>query len=93
LFAFVILGYPYPKLLAQNSAPSEAPSAPASGRERLSLDRGWLFHEGDIPFPVISGHQKSYDNAKAGIAWGAAAPNFDDSFWNLVNLPHDWAVE
>jgi len=62
-------------------------------RERLSLDRGWLFHEGDIPFPVISGHQASYDNAKAGSSSGAASPEFDDSSWKEVNLPHDWAVE
>jgi beta-galactosidase len=68
-----------------------APSAPP--RERLSLDRGWLFHEGDIPFPVIAGQQASYNNAKAGVAWGAAAPDYDDSAWKPVDLPHDWAVE
>ena len=62
-------------------------------RERLSLDRGWLFHEGDIAFPVITGHQPSYDNAKAGSSSGAASPEFDDSSWKQVNLPHDWAVE
>lgn len=62
------------------------------GRERLSLDRGWLFHEGDIPFPVITGHQPSYDNAKAGSSSGAASPGYDDSSWRQVNLPHDWAV-
>jgi len=64
-----------------------------SGRERLSLDRGWLFHEGDIPFPVVTGHQPSYDNAKAGSSSGAASADYDDSSWKLVNLPHDWAVE
>ena len=64
-----------------------------TARERLSLDRGWLFHEGDIPFPVIKGHQPSYDNAKAGRSSGAASPEFDDSSWKQVNLPHDWAVE
>jgi beta-galactosidase len=64
-----------------------------SGRERLSLDRGWLFHEGDIPFPVITGHQPSYDNAKAGSSSGAASADYDDSSWKQVNLPHDWAVE
>ena len=67
--------------------------SPAPVRERLSLDRGWLFHEGDIPFPVITGHQPSYDNAKAGSSSGAASPEFDDSAWRQVNLPHDWAVE
>ncbi len=76
-------------LLAQN--PSLAISS--SAREQLSLDRGWLFHEGDIPFPVISGHRQSYNNAKAGTSWGAAAPDFDDSSWKQVDLPHDWAVD
>jgi beta-galactosidase len=61
--------------------------------ERLSLDRGWLFHEGDIPFPVVTGHQPSYDNAKAGSSSGAASPEYDDSSWKQVDLPHDWAVE
>jgi hypothetical protein len=72
-------------------AGAETPAAPV--RKRLSLDRGWRFQEGDIPFPVIKGHQPSYNNAKAGQAWGAAAPNFDDSAWKTVDLPHDWAVE
>jgi beta-galactosidase len=80
-------------VLAQSSAPSTPPPTAASGRERLSLDRGWWFYEGDIPFPVISGHQQSYNNAKSGVAWGAAAPGFDDSSWKQVDLPHDWAVE
>jgi len=79
-------------MLAQNSATSTATPAASSGRERLSLDRGWLFHEGDIPFPVITGHQQSYNNAKAGSSWGAASPSFDDSVWRQVDLPHDWAV-
>lgn len=69
------------------------PAAAAPGTERLSLDRGWRFHEGDIPFPVIIGHENSYHSAKAGKAWGAAAPDFDDSSWRLLDLPHDWAVE
>ena len=68
-------------------------ASPAPLREKLSLDRGWLFHDGDIPFPVINGHNQSYSNAKAGTAWGAAAPVFDDSTWKAVTLPHDWAVE
>ncbi|MEN9840448.1 MAG: beta-galactosidase, putative, bgl2C, partial [Verrucomicrobiota bacterium] len=33
------------------------------------------------------------NNAKAGKAWGAAAPEFDDSGWRRLNLPHDWVVE
>lgn len=62
-------------------------------REQLSLNQGWRFYQGDIPFPEIKGHGMSYGNAKAGKSWGAAAPEFDDTDWRLLNLPHDWAVE
>lgn len=62
-------------------------------RERLSLDRGWCFHLGDVPFPEIQGHDNTYSNAKAGKAWGAAAPEYDDSGWRQLDLPHDWVVE
>jgi beta-galactosidase len=72
--------------------PAAAEPAPAP-RETLSLDRGWRFHLGDIPFPVVTGHEASYSNAKAGKAWGAAAPDYDDSDWRELDLPHDWAVE
>ena len=72
---------------------AQSAPAPASLRERLSFDKGWLFHEGDVPFPPVIGHQMSYNNAKSGTAWGAASPTFDDTSWKTVNLPHDWAVE
>ncbi|MEA1648653.1 beta-galactosidase GalA [Nitrospirillum sp. BR 11164] len=63
---------------------------PASSREVLAVDQGWRFFEGDIPFPEILSQDDSYDNAKAGKAWGAAAPSFDDSDWADVRLPHDF---
>jgi beta-galactosidase len=80
---------------ASRSSVARNSTSPAAGssRETLSLDRGWLFHEGDIPFPIISGHQMSYSNAKSGTSWGAAGTNYDDSSWQQVDLPHDWAVE
>lgn len=74
-------------------ARAEVDSAPAASRERLTLDRGWLFHRGDIPFPEIQGMSATYESAKAGKAWGAAAPDADDSDWRAVDLPHDWAIE
>ena len=61
--------------------------------EKLLLDNGWRFNLGDIPFPIIKGQGMSYQSAKAGKAWGAADPEFDDTQWRLLNLPHDWAVE
>src|SRR5947209_321780 len=68
-------------------------SAQTTERERLSLDKGWLFHQGDIPFPVIRGHGQTYATSKAGSATGAAASNYDDKNWRSLNLPHDWSVE
>lgn len=71
-----------------------APAVSAENvREVLSLDKGWRFHKGDIPFPEIKGHSISYNNAKAGQAWGAASATYDDSSWRIVDLPHDWAIE
>ncbi|XHS77386.1 beta-galactosidase GalA [Burkholderiaceae bacterium UC74_6] len=69
------------------------PPAQAAGRERLSLDSGWLFHRGEVAIPVVKGHGMSYHNGKANGAWGAAAADFDDSAWRRLDLPHDWAVE
>ncbi len=69
------------------------PPYPKEEPGRLSLDRGWRFHLGDIPMPEITGHQASYENAKAGASHGAAAISFDDSDWREVDVPHDWAIE
>jgi beta-galactosidase len=61
--------------------------------QHLSLDKGWKFYLGDIPMPVIKSHTESYASAKAGKAWGAAAPEYNDNNWRKVTLPHDWAIE
>ena len=66
---------------------------PRSSASRFSLDEGWLFHFGDIPFVPLLGHGASYMASKAGIAPGAAAVDYDDSQWLSLNLPHDWAIE
>ena len=65
-------------------------TVPAS---KCSLDKGWRFHLGDIPFPIIKGEEMTYHSAKAGKAWGAAAPEFEDTKWRTLTVPHDWAVE
>ena len=77
----------------KSKAYSIKPVSDKDNHERLSMDRGWRFNPGDIPFPEIKGHEISYSNAKAGKAWGAAAPEYNDTKWRIVNLPHDWAVE
>jgi hypothetical protein len=58
--------------------PNNRSATRQSFHERLSLDPSWLFHAGDVPMPELRGHYASYMNAKAGTAWGAAAPDFDD---------------
>jgi beta-galactosidase len=68
-------------------------AADDAGRERLSLDQGWRFHLGDIPVPALKTQSESYQSAKAGKAWGAAAPEYNDADWRRLDLPHDWAVE
>ncbi len=67
--------------------------AAATGREVLSLNKGWRFHDGDIAMPKPMTHEDSYMNAKAGKTWGAAAPEYDDSKWASVRLPHDFVLE
>ena len=62
-------------------------------REQLSLDQGWRFHLGDIPMSVLKTHDDTYHSAKAGKAWGAAAPEYNAADWRQLDLPHDWAVE
>ena len=72
-------------------APMLSAIGDATPRGRLSLNKGWLFHQGDIPFPEVTGHTMTYQSAKAGAALGAAAQAFDDTGWSEVDLPHDWA--
>jgi len=76
-------------LLPAGQARAATP-VPAGPRQDLRLDAGWRFFEGDIPFPEILSQDDSYDNAKAGKAWAAAAPSFDDSEWPPVTVPHDF---
>ena len=90
--AFLLLAACVSAHAATTSNTSTKPDVKA-GRERLSLDRGWLFHLGDVVHPPIVGHEESYSNAKAGNAPGAAGTEFDDSDWRRLDLPHDWAVE
>lgn len=61
--------------------------------EKFSFDKNWRFHKGDVPIEFTPTHDNSYINAKAGTAWGAANPAYNDSSWRLLQLPHDWAVE
>ena len=65
-----------------------------SPRQRLLLDPGWRFFLGEPP-ETEPGDTKldHFPNAGTHVLGGAAHPDFDDSGWRQVDLPHDWAVE
>lgn len=67
-------------LLATQLAAAQAP------REPLSLDAGWRFHLGD-DWPDALHLENS------GTGSGPTAEKFSDSYWRVVKVPHDWAVE
>jgi beta-galactosidase len=64
---------------------------PVQDPARVLMDRGWLFHEGDVEPAPLETHDATYASVKAGNARGAAAVDYDDSEWQSVDLPHDWA--
>lgn len=78
----------------------EEPSAAAftpgeSVREVLNMDFGWKFslgHAADIDkdFDYWGGDPSG--DAKTGETAGPPHPGFDDSTWEIVDLPHDWAL-
>jgi len=82
---------------AQSRQGNAAPPAASAGggRERLLLDFGWRFHLGHANDPA---QDFGWGNgggtfAKSGNTVPAARPNFDDSGWRKLDLPHDWAIE
>lgn len=67
----------------------------AHGRERICFDRDWKFHYGhatepdrDFNFSTTRLYGKTAENYGTCIR-----PEFNDSSWRSVDLPHDWAVE
>jgi beta-galactosidase len=63
-------------------------------RERIQLDRNWRFalgHAADVSRDFEFARSRYL--IKAGEGKGAAKPDFDDSAWRPVDLPHDWAIE
>ncbi|HTN40033.1 MAG TPA: beta-galactosidase GalA [Asticcacaulis sp.] len=65
-------------------------------RQRLRFDDDWRFafgHASDVTRDFGFGAYQ-YTHAKQGLSGVTAAePDYDDSTWRAVSLPHDWAVE
>jgi beta-galactosidase len=64
-------------------------------REHLNFDKDWKFHLGDASDPAKDFNFRAVPIfVKTGGAKGTAiAPDFNDSSWRDLSLPHDWAVE
>jgi beta-galactosidase len=79
--------------LARAAAIAAQPKV-ASPREKLLLDFGWTFFQGNGNDPAkdlgFGAGQEAF--AKSG-EFDFATAAFDDSHWRRINLPHDWAVE
>ncbi|HEV2224189.1 MAG TPA: beta-galactosidase GalA [Candidatus Acidoferrales bacterium] len=64
-----------------------------SPRERLLLDFNWRFHFGHADDPARDfGYGKGGAFAKSGELLLPSRHNFDDSQWQTIDLPHDFAV-
>lgn len=88
---FIAASIPRPSFARRMARAEGAPGlVPAPG---ASLNVGWRFHPGDIEIKPLRGQSASYVAAKAGGARGGAAPNYDDTAWRTLDLPHDWAIE
>ena len=70
------------------------PEIDVAPREHLLFDFDWRFIQGHATDPAkdLNLGADQGDFAKTGN-FGFAQPNFDDSHWRVLNLPHDWAVE
>ncbi len=62
-------------------------------RVKLSLNKDWSFHLGDIPFKMPVSHDEIYGAAKAGAKQGPPNEEFDAAEWRIVDVPHDYMIE
>lgn len=89
------LSRPRQWLLAAALCIASAFAPAAAARERALFDAGWRFAFGHAADPAKDfGHgTRPFFFGKAGFGDGPAAPDFNDSGWRRLDLPHDWAVE
>jgi beta-galactosidase len=78
-----------------HAAQARAAEVSALPKRRTKLAFDWRFHLGHAQDPDLDFgfgmNQSTY--AKAGKVTPAAAIAFDDSGWQAVQLPHDWAID
>ena len=72
----------------------ERPASAHTPRERALLDFKWRFHLGHADDPAQDfDFGREHEFQKTGDFFKPSHPDFDDSDWRAIDLPHDWAVE
>ena len=61
-------------------------------REKLGMDFAWRFHLDNLNRPVPNNMMYYYLHTKAERGRGPAAASFYDGDWEVVDLPHDYAI-
>ena len=66
----------------------------ATAQSHVSLDQGWKFHFGHAANPEkdFNYSLKTIYSKSGGASGTAIEPSFNDSSWQNISLPHDWAV-
>lgn len=64
-----------------------------STRVVMSMDKDWSFHLGDVESIKENTHGYIYNATKAGSCPGVPQEDYDAREWDVVDLPHDWAVK
>ena len=64
-----------------------------SPRQRFLFDPQWRFYRGEPAFNLPESYDQRYALAHLKQTPGPAGADFDDQSWQVVDLPHDWAVE
>ena len=92
MVAVLLLGS-LPAFGAQNGASAAKDLNSPIPRQKLLMDYGWKFHFGNSADPKLDfGYGSGEIYAKEGIGPEATMPKFNDSSWQSINLPDDWAV-
>ena len=63
-------------------------------REHILLDNGWKFSLGHATDPTKDLYYRVYNDFSKTLSKGInfSSIDYDDSAWQTVDLPHDWAV-
>ncbi len=62
-------------------------------RQKLSLNRDWLFQLTEVQSELDTTHDIIYGQAKAGGVRGPGGLDWNDNGWDTVQLPHDWSYQ